>query len=205
MRDAQELFNIFSTHHTLPIFASGSAFVPTAMDTILANCFFDPLAPLMCERLLCGQRHKTMFLLDVPPAFVGRHFVDLYRTFLSLNLFVLGLRCAASFQDKSLLPYVYTCPRRSAELHAGDQLFVYCSPTELDYAVQHTRAFTLTFTKRAEWQSAEAARAEEVFLVTVDDIEPYSYTSRAYDVDLSKKMKEPVSSSATGARETSFR
>jgi hypothetical protein len=204
-RDAQELFNIFSTHHTLPIFASGSAFVPTAMYTILANCFFDPLAPLMCERLLCGQRHKTMFLLDVPPAFVGRHFVDLYRTFMALNLFVLGLRRAASFQDKSLLPYVYTCPRRSAELHAGDQLFVYCSPTELDYAVQHTRAFALTFTKRAEWQSAEAARAEEVFLVKVENIEPYTNTSRAYDVELSKKMKEPVSSSTTGAQRTSFR
>ena len=33
----KSLFSVQATHHTLPIFASGSAFVPTAMDTILSN------------------------------------------------------------------------------------------------------------------------------------------------------------------------
>ena len=113
------LFSIQSTHHTLPVFASGSAFVPTAMDTILSNCFFDPMAPLMCERLLCGQKHKTMLQLDLPPSFVGRKFIDIYRAFLSKNLLIVGIRRSASLSDKSLLPYVFTCPPRSTELKAG--------------------------------------------------------------------------------------
>ena len=37
----KSLFSIQATHHTLPIFASGSAFVPTAMDTILSNWYVD--------------------------------------------------------------------------------------------------------------------------------------------------------------------
>ena len=35
----KSLFSVQATHHTLPIFASGSAFVPTAMDTILSNWY----------------------------------------------------------------------------------------------------------------------------------------------------------------------
>ena len=77
------------------------------------------MAPLMCERLLCGQKHKTMLQLDVPPSFVGRHFVDIFRAFLSKNLLILALRRGSSTKDKSLLPYVCTCPKYSTELKAG--------------------------------------------------------------------------------------
>ena len=122
------LFSIQSTHHTLPVFASGSAFVPTAMDTILSNCFFDPMAPLMCERLLCGQKHKTMLQIDLPPSFVGRQFVDVFRAFLSKNLYILALRRGASVRDKSLLPYVCTCPKYSTELRKGQYLFYSALP-----------------------------------------------------------------------------
>ena len=77
------------------------------------------MAPLMCERLLCGQKHKTMLQLDLPPSFVGRQFVDVFRAFLSKNLYILALRRGSSVRDKSLLPYVCTCPKYSTELRKG--------------------------------------------------------------------------------------
>jgi hypothetical protein len=42
--------------------------------------------PLLCDRLLCGQKHQTMFQIEVPEAFIGRAFVDLFRAFLSKSV-----------------------------------------------------------------------------------------------------------------------
>jgi hypothetical protein len=191
LKDPSSAFSIQSTFHTLPIFASGSAFVPTAVDTILSNCFFDPMAPLMCERLLCGQKHKTMVQIDLPPCFAGRKFGDLYRAFLSKNLLVLALRRAASILDRSLLPYVYTCPHRGLELKADDRLFVFCSPVELDFAMQNCDGFALTYSnRRRSWISSAAMQAEECYLKSNNKRRtPFAARPNAFDIEISAKFR----------------
>ena len=42
-----DFFSILHTHHTLPVFASGRAFVPSAIENILSNSFFDVFTPLL--------------------------------------------------------------------------------------------------------------------------------------------------------------
>ena len=138
-----EEYSILHSHHTLPVFASGRAFVPSAIDNILSNSFFDAFAPLMCERLLCGQKTKAMFQIDLPMAFVGRPFIDLYRALASKSVHVIALYRSPDDSDgTAILPYVYTCPARDAVLRARDRAFVYCHPLELDYALHVTHGFS---------------------------------------------------------------
>ena len=106
-----------------------------AIDTILANSYFDQFTPLICERLVCGQDLQTMYQIDIPATFVNRKFVDLFRAFLSKRIYILAIYRAPDVLEGSLLPYVCTCPRSDLEMRNKDRLFVYCNPVELDYAL----------------------------------------------------------------------
>ena len=141
-----DFFSILHTHHTLPVFASGRAFVPSAIENILSNSFFDVFTPLLCERLISGQKHKTMYQIDLPADFAGRRFVDLFRALLSKGIFVLALyrRPDDHDIDTTMLPFVYTSPANNVELRLKDRLFVYCNPSELNYALHGTYGFSLT-------------------------------------------------------------
>ena len=144
MAQVRDAHSILSTHHTLPVFASGRAFVPSAIDNILSNSFFNAFAPMLCERLLCGQKVKAMFQIAVPTSFVGRPFVDLYRALISRGVCVIALyRSPRPNEGNAILPYVYTCPARHAVLRARDRVFVYCHPLELDYALHTTNGFSI--------------------------------------------------------------
>jgi len=85
------------SHHTLPVFASGRAFVPTTFDSILCQSFFGVLTPILTEKLICGQRHQTVYQIPLPAIFEGRYFVDCFRSFLSRNVSV-GLSSADIIQ-----------------------------------------------------------------------------------------------------------
>ena len=141
-----DFFSILHTHHTLPVFASGRAFVPSAIENILSNSFFDVFTPLLCERLISGQNHKTMYQIDLPQDFAGRRFVDLFRALLSKSIFVLALyrRPDDHDNDTTMLPFVYTSPANNVELRARDRLFVFCNPAELNYALHGTYGFSLS-------------------------------------------------------------
>ena len=106
-----------------------------AIDTILANSYFDQFTPLICERLVCGQDLQTMYQIDIPTSFVNRKFVDIFRAFLSKRIFILAIYRSPDVMEGSLLPYVCTCPRPDLEMRSKDRLFVYCNPVELDYAL----------------------------------------------------------------------
>jgi len=119
------------THHRLPVFASGNAFVPANFDSLLVQSFFSSLTPLLCERLVCGSKSQMCFQVPVPEPFVDRYFVDLYRTLLSRGITCMAIYRAAAPEDKSVLPFVYTCPRAETVLREKDRLFLYCSPDGL--------------------------------------------------------------------------
>ena len=74
------------SHHTLPVFASGRAFIPSTFDSILCQSFFGVLTPVLTEKLICGQKHQTMYQIPLPSIFIGRFFVDCFRAFMSRNV-----------------------------------------------------------------------------------------------------------------------
>ena len=114
--------------HELPVFASGQGFVPSTIDAIIANSFFDRYTPLICERLVCGQDRQTTYQIPVPTPFHGRPFMDAFRAFLSRGVAVLAVYRAPTAEDGALLPYVCTCPRSDMMLRENDKFFVYCNP-----------------------------------------------------------------------------
>ena len=75
-----------NTHHVLPVFASGIAFVPSTFDTILCQSFYNTLIPALCEAMVCGQGHKTIYLIKLPLNYVGMKFIDVFRAFNSRNV-----------------------------------------------------------------------------------------------------------------------
>ena len=77
-----------NTHHILPVFASGIAFVPSTFDTILCQSFYNTLIPSLCEAMVCGQNHKSIFLIKVPPNYIGMKFGNIFRAFNSRNVII---------------------------------------------------------------------------------------------------------------------
>jgi hypothetical protein len=50
---------------------------------------------------------------------------------------IIGLYRAPCTEDKSLLPFAYTCPKPETILRKDDRVFIYCNPLELNTAYQH--------------------------------------------------------------------
>jgi len=124
-----------NSHHTLPVFASGKAFVPSTFDSLLCQSFFGSLTPVVCEKIVCGQRHQTMFQVDVPQPFWGRDFLLLFRAFSARGLLVFGLYRAQCDEDGSTLPFVFLIPPPMAKIRKGDRVFVFGSPYRLQFAL----------------------------------------------------------------------
>ena len=120
-----------NSHHVLPVFASGTAFVPSTFDTILCQSFYNTLCPIICDALVCGQENKTAYSVQVPENFVGGLFIDIFRAFISRNILVLGMYRSSSREDMSYMPYVYTCPFKDSILRESDQLYVIADPVVL--------------------------------------------------------------------------
>lgn len=116
------------SHQMLSVFASGNAFVPATFDSILAQSFYSAFTPLLCERLVCGSKHQSIFQVNVPQGFINRYFVDLYRACMSRSLSVLALYRAPVAEDGALLPFVLTSPSADTLLRSGDRMFVIGNP-----------------------------------------------------------------------------
>ena len=87
--------------------------------------------PLLAERLVCGSKYQSIHQIDVPLPFIGRYFVDLFRTFISRNLLVLAIYRAPNMADGSILPFVFTTPHAEVEMRLNDKIFVICNPSTL--------------------------------------------------------------------------
>lgn len=77
----EEFWDATDTHHMLPVFASGRAYVPSCFETLLVQSFFGILTPLLCETLVCGQNGQCVQSVDMPSTLNGRRFIDLLRLF----------------------------------------------------------------------------------------------------------------------------
>merc|ERR1711991_1255266 len=118
-----------NSHHILPVFAAGKAFVPSTFDSLLCQSFFTNLTPLLCEAIVRGQKRQTIFPIPVPRSFANRHYLDLFRALNSRNVLPLGLYRAPSEENCSSLSYVSSCPKGEIILHAHDRVYVYANPS----------------------------------------------------------------------------
>ena len=126
-----------NSHHILPVFAAGKAFVPSTFDSLLCQSFFTNLTPLLCEAIVRGQRRQTIFLVDVPRSFHGRPFLDLFRALNSRNVLAIGLYRAKNVAHGSLLPFVFTCPKGEVVVAENDRVYVYANPELLKTCMSH--------------------------------------------------------------------
>jgi len=132
----RNFWDLHGTHHVLPVFAAGRSYVPSVFDTLLCQSFFSSLAPLMCERLVCGEGSQTIFQEQVPIPYHGHMFVDLFRAFRSRGILVLGLYRSSLMSTGSALPYVFTSPWAGTVLRSGDMVYVYGHPKSIADSVK---------------------------------------------------------------------
>ena len=125
-------FDVRNSYHVLPVFAAGRAFVPSTFDTLICQSFFNPLTPLLVETFATGQENQTMYQVDIPRTFIGREFLDLFRACNARNVLIIGLYRGACKSDKSLLPFVFACPKKDLLLRKDDRMFVFANPSVVD-------------------------------------------------------------------------
>jgi len=76
---ALNFWGSMDTHHVMPVFAAGRAFVPTAFDAIFIQSFFSSYSLQTCEKLVSGDEAQMMMKMKVPSSFLDRTYVDLFR------------------------------------------------------------------------------------------------------------------------------
>eukprot|EP00603_Paraphysomonas_imperforata_P015099 CAMPEP_0114470980 /NCGR_PEP_ID=MMETSP0104-20121206/11558_1 /TAXON_ID=37642 ORGANISM="Paraphysomonas imperforata, Strain PA2" /NCGR_SAMPLE_ID=MMETSP0104 /ASSEMBLY_ACC=CAM_ASM_000202 /LENGTH=1460 /DNA_ID=CAMNT_0001644775 /DNA_START=362 /DNA_END=4744 /DNA_ORIENTATION=+ len=116
------------THHVIPVFAAGKAFVPTAFDAILIQSFFSSYSLQTCEKLVSGDEAQMMMKMKVPSSFLDRTYVDLFRALNVRGLLVMGLYRVPHRSNEAHLSYVFTNPPGDTLLHNGDQMYVFGHP-----------------------------------------------------------------------------
>lgn len=106
----RRFWDAMDTHHVLPVFASGKAYVPASFESLLVQSFYSVLTPIICDKLVCGQRTQAVMQAVVPDVLVGRKFVDLLRTLAAHHVVCFGLFRAPQSRLKADLPYLYISP-----------------------------------------------------------------------------------------------
>jgi hypothetical protein len=106
----RRFWDAMDTHHVLPVFASGKAYVPASFESLLVQSFYSVLTPTICDKLVCGQSSQTVMQVEVPTNLIGRKFIDLLRTLSNHNVVCFGLFRAPQSRLKADLPYLYVSP-----------------------------------------------------------------------------------------------
>mmetsp|Transcript_666 Transcript_666/g.1549 ORF Transcript_666/g.1549 Transcript_666/m.1549 type:complete len:1617 (-) Transcript_666:372-5222(-) len=125
---ALNFWGSMDTHHVMPVFAAGRAFVPTAFDAIFIQSFFSSYSLQTCEKLVSGDEAQMMMKMKVPSSFLDRTYVDLFRALNVRGLLVMGLYRVPHRSNEAHLSYVFTNPPGDTLLHNGDQMYVFGHP-----------------------------------------------------------------------------
>lgn len=144
---AKSFWDIVGTHHMLPVFAAGRSYVPSVFDSLLCQSFFASLTPVICEKLVCGQSTQTIFLESIPLPFHGRLFVDIFRSYQSRGILVLGLYRSPIPATEAILPYVFTSPWADTIIRENDKIYLFGHPTVIKEAVNEFNAGFVTSSK----------------------------------------------------------
>lgn len=130
----RRFWDAMDTHHVLPVFAAGKAYVPASFESLLVQSFYSVLTPIICDKLVCGQKNQTVMQAEVPEALIGRRFIDLLRTLSRHNVVCFGIFRAPQQRLKADLPYLYISPTPGTIIARRDKLMLFCSCSNLDKA-----------------------------------------------------------------------
>ena len=131
-------WDAMDTHHVLPVFASGKVHVPETFETLLVQSFYNAMTPIICDKLVCGQKGQAVMQAKLPKVVDGWSFMQLYRMFSQFQVVVFGLFRAPSSKNGAYLPYVFICPSMSTVLRRGDAVMVYARNANLKRALAAT-------------------------------------------------------------------
>lgn len=107
---SDQMWDAMDTHHILPVFSSGKAYVPSSFESLLVQSFYVVLTPVICEKFVVGQLGQTVKQFVVPKRFINRKFLDIFRAYVQHNILCLGIYRAPQKSMGALLPYVYLSP-----------------------------------------------------------------------------------------------
>lgn len=142
-KKSERLFwDAMDTHHVLPAFASGKVYVPETFETLLVQSFYNSLTPIICDKLVCGQKGQAVMQAKVPKVVEGWAFLQLYRMFCQFEVVIFGLFRAPSYRNAAPLPYVYICPAMTTIIRGGDCIMVYARNTHLIRALAAAEKLT---------------------------------------------------------------
>ena len=129
--------------NVLPVFASGNAYVPNTIDSLLVMSFYDTFVPRLSEMLICGTDVQTLMQVPMPPSMIGFFFVDIFRTFASRSMLILALYRGPSTADGNVLPYVITAPPPETILRENDKLFIFGIPKDIEECLSQLGTITI--------------------------------------------------------------
>lgn len=109
--EEEQSYDKIDTHHMLPVFASGRAYVAASFESLLVQSFFSILTPVICEKLVCGQGMQCVIQVEVPLCMVNRTFLDIFRIFSLYHVRCFGLLRTPDKEKKSWLSYAFISPQ----------------------------------------------------------------------------------------------
>jgi hypothetical protein len=104
----EKFWDAMDSHHVLPVFASGTAYIPSCFESLLVSNWYSKITPILCEKFIVGQGSQSFALVPIPKDLVGRLFMDIFRVFLSNGVLCIGIFRAP--QGQAVLPYVFLSP-----------------------------------------------------------------------------------------------
>ena len=152
--DKDAFWDAMDTHTTLPVFASGRAYVPSSFDSLLVQSFFGVLTPLICAKFISGQTGQSVIQISVPKALADKTFLDMFRMFSVHHIICFGLYRAPQSSMGACLPYVYITPPSSTILHANDRVFIYGKPARVARCVAACNAMGAPSSKSLQSSSS---------------------------------------------------
>ena len=138
-KDTERIFwDAMDSHHILPVFAAGRVYVPETFETLMVQSFYNSVTPIICDKLVCGQKGQAVMQAKLPATTDGMSFVQLYRLWSRFEIVVFGLFRAPCRESKSFLPFVHVCPPARAKIRKGDAVLVYARNAQLLKALAAT-------------------------------------------------------------------
>ena len=134
----KKLWEIMNSHHVFPVFACARAFQPSSFESLLVQSFYVKLTPVICEKFICGQVGQTVVQVGLPPKWVGRIFLDIFRIFCHHQVLCFGIYRYPQASLGAIVPYVYLSPPVDVILHEKDKVYLFGTTSAISKALTFT-------------------------------------------------------------------
>jgi len=136
---------IADNYRESPMFASGSLFTSSLLDSMVSQTLFNPCIIEVVKQLLdCKNFHSsidnpkdwlaslkgsTLYQARIPDKYINKHYGSLFQDFSSRGIIPLGLYRGVNKhihigRRMNRVPFVYTNPAKNTEIFVGDKVFI---------------------------------------------------------------------------------